>query len=98
MDKKLSKEEVSKLAKLARLKLSDQELEKYANELSSIFEYIELLNKVDVGNLKPTHQVSGLKNVMRDDEIIDYGYDVKTLMDNVKSSKDGYIKVKRMIG
>ncbi len=98
MDKKLSKEEVSKLAKLARLKLSDQELEKYANELSSIFEYIELLNKVDVGNLKPTHQVSGLKNVMRDDEIIDYGYDVKTLMDNVKSSKNGYIKVKRMIG
>ena len=97
MDNKLSKEEVAKLAKLARLKLSDQELEKYADELSSIFGYIELLNKVDVGDLKPTHQVSGLRNVMREDEIIDYGYKTESLMDNVKNAKDGYIKVKRMI-
>jgi Asp-tRNA(Asn)/Glu-tRNA(Gln) amidotransferase C subunit len=35
---------------------------------------------------------------MREDEIIDYGYDVKSLMNNVKEEKDGYIKVKRMIG
>ncbi|MEI6249185.1 MAG: Asp-tRNA(Asn)/Glu-tRNA(Gln) amidotransferase subunit GatC [bacterium] len=98
MDKKLSTEDVSKLAKLARLKLTDQEKEKYANELSGILDYVELLSKVDVGDLKPTHQVTGLKNVMREDEIIDYGYDVKSLMNNVKEEKDGYIKVKRMIG
>jgi aspartyl-tRNA(Asn)/glutamyl-tRNA(Gln) amidotransferase subunit C len=98
MDKKLSTEDVSKLAKLARLKLSDQEKEKYASELSNILDYVELLSKVDVKDLKPTHQVTGLKNVTREDEIIDYGYDVKSLMDNVKESKDGYIKVKRMIG
>ena len=38
MDKKLSTEDVSKLAKLARLKLTDQEKEKYANELSGILD------------------------------------------------------------
>lgn len=98
MDKKLTSEDVTKLAKLARIKLTELEKEKYAAELSNILDYVELLDKVDVSGLKPTHQVTGLKNIMREDEIIDYGYDVKSLLNNVKDQKDGFIKVKRMIG
>jgi aspartyl-tRNA(Asn)/glutamyl-tRNA(Gln) amidotransferase subunit C len=71
---KLTRDDVLKLAQLSRLKLTDEEIERFRDELSSILEYVEKLNAVDVSGLEPTYQVTGLKNVMRKDEPIDYGY------------------------
>ncbi len=87
-----------KLARLARLDLTDDEIEKYRAELSSILQYVEQLQSVDITDLKPTNQVTGLTNVMRDDEIHDYGYAPDDLFGNVPAMKDRQIKVKRMIG
>ena len=70
---KLTREDVLKLARLARLDLSDEEVEEYQRELSAILQYVEQLSEVDVDGLKPTNQVTGLINVMRPDEIVDYG-------------------------
>lgn len=94
---KLSRDDVLKLAQLARLNLTDEEVEEYASELSSILKYVEQLSDVDTAGLMPTNQVTGLKNVTRSDEVIDYGYEVKDLMNNLPDQKDGHIKVKRMI-
>lgn len=94
---KLSKEDILKLAGLARLGLTDVEVTKYQKELTSILEYVELLNSVDVSGLKPTYQVSGLTNVARSDEIIDYGVSPKELLKNVPALDGKYIKVRRMI-
>lgn len=94
---KLSHDDVLKLAQLARLKLTDEEVNEFAGELSEILQYVESLGKVDVKGLKPTNQVTGLKNVTRSDEIKNYGYDVADLMNNLPDQKDGHIKVKRMI-
>lgn len=94
----LSRDDVLKLARLARLSLTDEEVNEYARELSEILQYVELLQKADVNGIEPTNQVTGLTNVMRDDTIIDYGYDPKTLLKNVPNTQDDYIKVKRMIG
>lgn len=94
---KLSHDDVLKLAQLARLKLTDEEVNEFAGELSEILQYVESLGKVDVKGLKPTNQVTGLKNVTRSDEIKNYGYDVADLMKNLPEQKDGHIKVKRMI-
>ncbi len=94
---KLSKEDILKLAFLARLKLSDDEVEKYQKELSSILEYAQQLDSVDVSGLEPTYQVTGLTNVARQDEVIDYGISTEDLLSNVPAREGAYIKVRRMI-
>jgi aspartyl-tRNA(Asn)/glutamyl-tRNA(Gln) amidotransferase subunit C len=94
---KLSRDDVLKLARLSRLKLSDEEIEKFREELSEILEYVEVLNKVDTSDLKPTSQVNGLKNVMRKDEVRDYGYKPEDLLKNAPAIQDGQFKVKRVL-
>ena len=95
---KLTREDVLKLARLARLDLSEAEIEEYGTELTAILQYVEQLQSVDIEGLKPTNQVTGLTNVTRPDEIIDYGYASADLQKNLPSTQDDQIKVKRMIG
>jgi len=65
----ISEEEVKHLAELARLNLSENEVKKYSKELSSILDYVSLLEEVDTKDVKPTFQVTGLENVTRKDEV-----------------------------
>lgn len=95
---KLTREDVVKLASLARINLSDDEVTEFADELSAILQYVEQLSNVDVSGLQPTNQVTGLTNVMRDDEVKDYGYQPLDLLKNVPKTQDNMLKVKRMIG
>lgn len=95
---KLTREDVLKLARLARLELSDAEIEQYRAELSEILQYVEQLQSVDVKGMKPTNQVTGLTNVTRPDKIRDYGYKAEELLKNVPAVKGDQIKVKRMLG
>lgn len=55
----LTHDQVRHIAKLARLTLSDAEVEQYAAELTSIFTYVELLGEVDTAGVEPTEQVTG---------------------------------------
>lgn len=56
------------VAKLANLPLTVEEEEKYAEQLSKILDYFEQLKQVDTANVEPTFNVTGLSNVMREDE------------------------------
>lgn len=94
---KLTREDVLKLARLSRLKLTDAEIEEFRGEISEILGYVEMLQDADVEGLKPTYQVTGLTNSVRADVVIDYGVSPEELLKNVPSKDDGYIKVKRMI-
>ena len=94
----LTRDDVLKLARLARLTITEEEIEKYRTELSEILRYVEQLSNADVSGLEPTSQVTGLKNVMRDDEVVDYGVTPDDLLHGVPQTQDRYIKVKRMIG
>lgn len=94
---KLSRDDVLKLAKLARLEFSATEIDSYVEELSEILQYVEILQTVDVDGLLPTNQVTGLVNVTRPDEIVDYGYRPKDLYGNVPEMEADQLKVKRMI-
>lgn len=86
------------MAELSRLKLTDQEVEEFSNELSEILQYVEQLSQVDIDGLEPTSQVTGLTNVTRPDEVKNYGYEPLDLLRNVPSVEKNHIKVKRMIG
>ena len=95
---KLTREDILKLARLARLRLSDKETEAFQDEISEILGYVEMLQSVDTEGLDPTYQVTGLSNVTRPDEEVAYGADQLELLKNVPKTEKSYIKVKRMIG
>jgi aspartyl-tRNA(Asn)/glutamyl-tRNA(Gln) amidotransferase subunit C len=94
---KLSRDDVLKLANLSRLSLSNDEIERFRDELSSILQYVQKLDSVDVSGLEPTYQVTGLKNIMREDKLVDYGYDTEDLLKNAPAVKDNHFKVKRVL-
>jgi aspartyl-tRNA(Asn)/glutamyl-tRNA(Gln) amidotransferase subunit C len=94
----LTRDDVLKLARLARLTITDEEIEKYRKELSEILGYVEQLSQVDVTGLQPTTQVTGLTNVTRDDQVWDYGASPDDLLHGVPHKEGRHIKVKRMIG
>jgi aspartyl-tRNA(Asn)/glutamyl-tRNA(Gln) amidotransferase subunit C len=56
------------VAKLARLKLSDDEVERMARELSGILEHVEHISELDLEGVEPTSHVVALENVLRPDE------------------------------
>lgn len=95
---KLTRDDILKLAWLARLDLSEAEIEEYSQELSEILQYVEQLQGVDIAGLEPTLQVTGLSNVARPDEVRDYGYAPAELRKNLPDEQDDQIKVRRMIG
>jgi aspartyl-tRNA(Asn)/glutamyl-tRNA(Gln) amidotransferase subunit C len=94
---KLTHEDVLKLAELARLELTADEIERMMRDLPSILEYVEQLDDVDTTGLEPTLQVTNLSNVTRPDEVIDYGYQPADLMKNLPAMRDGQIEVKRIL-
>jgi aspartyl-tRNA(Asn)/glutamyl-tRNA(Gln) amidotransferase subunit C len=64
---KLSREEVVHIAALARMGMSEADIEKARAQLSNILENFEILKEVDTTNVPPTAQSINLQNVMRDD-------------------------------
>ena len=64
----VTKEEVKHIAKLARLGVSEAEVKKLQNDLSSVLAYAEKLKKVDVSGVEPTSHPLKIENVMRKDE------------------------------
>jgi aspartyl-tRNA(Asn)/glutamyl-tRNA(Gln) amidotransferase subunit C len=90
----LSKEEVKHIAKLARLGLSESEIEGFQKDLSSILDYIEKLKELDISEIPVTSHSVGLENVMRTDESrVDKG-DAGKLLELAPETKAGFIKVK----
>lgn len=90
---KLTKEQVLHIAKLANLKLSDQEVVRFQKQLSDVLGYIEVLNELDTSKVKPTAQVTGLENVFREDQL-GKSLTQKEALSGAKNKHQGYFKVK----
>ena len=96
----ISKEEVKHIAKLARLGLSDKEIEKFQKELSSILDYIEKLKKVDISRVQATSHPLDIRNITRKDEMRLSGTsadEVEKLVGMAPDKKEDYIKVKSIL-
>lgn len=94
---KLTRDQVLKLAHLSRLKLTDEEIDRFVNELSEILNYVEILNNADTEGVEPTYQVTGLRNVMRNDEPIEYSARADDLLAIAPNKKKRQYKVKRVL-
>ncbi len=64
---KLTPEQIEAIAQLARLDLTDKEKKMYAEQLSVVLDYIEMLDEVDTTGIEETCQVTGLEDVVRED-------------------------------
>jgi len=86
------------VADLARLDLSEQELELYGEQLSNILVFVDQLSEVDTSNVEPTAQVTGLLNVLREDEVFDWDNDerIETLK-QAAELEDGQVKVRKVL-
>lgn len=94
----LSQEEVKHIAQLARLDLNQKELEKIPSQLSDVLNYIAKLKEVNTANIKATAQVTGLENVVREDEVWDWDKDeVQVALNQALDLENREIKVKRVL-
>ncbi|MCB0875869.1 MAG: Asp-tRNA(Asn)/Glu-tRNA(Gln) amidotransferase subunit GatC [Solirubrobacterales bacterium] len=64
----IDREQVLYIAKLARLRLAEEEVERMSAELSGILEHVETIGSLDLDGVEPTTHVVALENVMRPDE------------------------------
>ncbi|MBK5226431.1 MAG: Asp-tRNA(Asn)/Glu-tRNA(Gln) amidotransferase subunit GatC [Thermoleophilia bacterium] len=64
----VSHEDVKYVAKLARLKVGPDELDRFAGQLSGILNHIDKISELDLSGVEPTSHVIGLANVFREDE------------------------------
>jgi aspartyl-tRNA(Asn)/glutamyl-tRNA(Gln) amidotransferase subunit C len=63
----IDREQVLHVARLARLELTDQDVERMSGELSGILEHVERMNELDLEGVEPTAHVVALENVLRAD-------------------------------
>ncbi len=92
----LTKEEVVKISQLARIQLTDAEVEKFQKQLSTVLDYVEELKKVDTNGLEEVSQVTGLVNVQREDRI-EVADNHEQILSQAPEIKDGYYKVKAIL-
>jgi len=65
----LAPEDVRKVASLARLKLSDDEIAEFSEQLGNVLDYVEVLNELDVTDVEPMAHAAEVTDVLRDDAI-----------------------------
>ena len=92
----VSKEDVKHIAKLSKLNLTQEELEKYTNELSSIVDFANELSNINVEGIKPTAHILDIKNVFRKDEVKEFK-DIDGLMQNAPDKERGMFKIPKVI-
>ena len=89
---RLTREEVRHVAELAKLQLTDAELDEYAGQLAQILSYAQQVQSVDTSAVAPTPQVLPLSNVLADDELQECLPNSQAVK-NAPDSDDGYFRV-----
>jgi len=92
----ISLQDVEHVAKLARLELSQEEKEKFTEQLNAILKYMDKLNELDTDHVEPTSHVLPLVNVMREDAPRP-SWPIEQVMKNAPDEEDGQFKVPAVI-
>ncbi len=92
----LSLDVVRKVARLARLKLSEPELTRYQGQLGRILEHMDELKSIDTKDVAPTAHALGLTNAMRED-VPAPASDIPAIMANFPEREGPYLKVPKVI-
>jgi aspartyl-tRNA(Asn)/glutamyl-tRNA(Gln) amidotransferase subunit C len=90
---KLNNDQVKKVAKLANLPITEEETEKYSQQLSAILDYIDQLDKAPTQDVIPTYNVSGQINVIAPD-VVRESLTQEESLQNATQKKDGFFITK----
>ncbi len=96
MSGKIDEAQVRRVALLARLEMSDQEVHQFSDQLSSILEYIEKLNELDTENVEPLAHCLDVHNAFRADEIRE-SLGAEKSMTNAPDREGDYFKVPKVL-
>ena len=94
--KRISSDEVKKVALLARLELNENEIKQHAGQLEKILDYINQLEKINTENIQCTTRAIEVINVLRKDEKKDYE-NSEELLDLAPSRENKFFKVPKII-
>ena len=89
----ISQKQVIHIANLARLELSDKELKEARQQLSEILSYVNKLQELDTKKVKPMNQVTGLVNVMGNDQLAPFK-DYPKILEQVPVKDKNLVKVR----
>lgn len=96
MNQALDEQTVRTVAHLARLKISDEEVARYAAQLSRVLAYVEQLNQLDTRDVPPTAHPLPLNNVFREDEPRE-GWSTDAALANAPQRHESYFQVPRVL-
>lgn len=88
--------DVRYVAKLARIALTDEEVERFGEQLGALLEHVKVLNTLDVAEIAATAQVVELRNVTREDAPAPC-LDRETLLDAAPQRQGAFIRVPRIL-
>ena len=95
---KISKDLVKHMSDLAKIPINSKEEEEFADGFSKTIDAVDELFDVDVKGVEPTHQVTGLKNVFREDEVDDARMlSQEAALSGTKNKHDGYFVVPQIL-
>ena len=92
----ISKDEVIHIAKLADLNLSDEEIERYTNDMEEILEFAKTINNVNTDNVGEMIASNNKANAFRKDEVINFG-NRDALLNNAPSQDEGMFRIPKVI-
>ena len=96
MAKKIDEAQVRKVAKLARLELSEAEVKEFTGQLGAILEYVEKMNELDTENVEPLAHCLPVSNVFREDEVAESLGTEKTLA-NAPDADEQFFRVPKIL-
>lgn len=89
---RIEREQVEHVARLARLGITEAEVEVFSRQISAILGAMDVLNELDTAGVEPTAQVTGLENVMRDDTVRP-SLPAAAVLANAPRAEDGCFRV-----
>ncbi len=92
----ISREDVQHVARLARLELTEDELELFREQLSAVLERAQRIQALDLDDVPPTAHPESLSNVWRDDLVVPF-VDTPSIIANAPQSEDGRFRVPRIL-
>ncbi len=91
----LSRAHILKTAELAHLKVTEEEIEKFQRQLSSVLEYVSQLSEADVTGIEPAAHITGVSNVLRADEVRPASKELREALLEAAPAREGdLVKVK----
>jgi len=96
MEKKINEGQVRKVAKLARLELTEAEVEEFTGQLSAILEYMAKLNELDTTDVEPLAHCLPISNVLREDQVKE-SLGTETTLANAPQRDGDFFKVPKIL-